>query len=449
MVTITAAKEIKGKLFLPPSPDLFFLGVALSVATGCRARIAPASASPLVERWIGRFEGHARITRDHASYCIEPKAADAGAPMRLTDWDIPYRDFSLFLLLGRFGSILLDHLPDRRFNQWRRCVERTGCSLSLERSDGTGRLVLDGADRFHLPDIAVDADDFHPFFGLAMGLRKQAECRTDYTLSSPLRHVLPCFGFECTVRSLLRKKDEDVLSRRLRFLKTGKKSEGPLQFNVSADFSKPPAAEARLELPGDEALASLFIAAKCIVPKGSLVLENVGLESWNTQMLQLLKSMGGVVGTQETGTGAFGSVGSVVVQKINPFGRKVECRPLYQYVSQLPAMVVMAAFAQGQSIFRNLEDWRNDEPDGIELLNSCIAALGARYGEMPDGIVVEGAKQFDGFDIRQPLPAAVAGAFAIAGLKCRGSTTIDDTFILERWPEFKQILDSVVDYKDS
>jgi 5-enolpyruvylshikimate-3-phosphate synthase len=91
---------------------------------------------------------------------------------------------------------------------------------------------------------------------------------------------------------------------------------------------------------------------------------------------------------------------------------------------------------------------RIDEPDGIQQLNSCIASVGARYGEMPDGIVVEGAKEFDGFDIKTVLPAPLAGACAIAALKCRGKTTIADDALLRRWPGFPAMLSSLVEYKE-
>jgi 5-enolpyruvylshikimate-3-phosphate synthase len=191
--------------------------------------------------------------------------------------------------------------------------------------------------------------------------------------------------------------------RRLRFLKTGKKTEGPVQFSLRADFSKPPLSEATITVPGDDVFAALMVLAKCLVPKGSLVIENVGLEAWNTQALQLLKTMGGTVGTNETGISSFGPMGTVIVQKTNAFGRKIECRPWWQFAAQLPTMAVMAAFAQGQSIFRGLEDPREDEPDGLARIIGCLAALGVRYGEMPDGIVIEGSKQFVGFDINVAL----------------------------------------------
>jgi 5-enolpyruvylshikimate-3-phosphate synthase len=219
-------------------------------------------------------------------------------------------------------------------------------------------------------------------------------------------------------------------------------------FNVSADFSADPAPEARVTLPGDDMFASLMLAAKCLVHKGSLVVENVCLESWCGQLLQSLRAMGCNIAVQQTGECSFGAVGNAVVQKFSPSGRKVECTPCWQYSSPLPAMTVTAAFAQCQSIFRGIEDLRLDEPDGIGRIGGCLAALGARYGEMPDGLVVEGAKQYDGFDICEELPAPLAGAFAVAGLKCRGKTTIADRDLLRRWPDFEKLLSSVCEFKE-
>jgi hypothetical protein len=448
VLTITAAKEIKGKVTVPPSQDLFFLAAIMGIATGCSVRISPAFSCPRMDAWIEEFRRHATITAESSSYLIEPIEGSAHAPVRLSYGETPYRDFAIFLILGRFGSLFIDSLPPRRVDQWRGVVKRTGCQLQEESIDGSCRLILEDHQKFHVPDCVDDSDDLHAFFGLAMGLRKPLECTINTPFISPLRHVLPCLGFECRAQSLNQKKDEDPLLRRMRFMTTGKKSEGPIQFRVTVDFSKICSGQADITLPGDDLFSSLVVSAKCLVPRGSLIVENVSLETWNTPLFQFLKNMGAVLSAQETSQCSFGSIGTMVVQKITPFGRKIDCRPRYQFATQLPAMAVMAAFAQGQSIFRNLEDLRINEPDGIEQLNSCIAALGARLGEMPDGIVIEGAKQFDGFDLKEPLPAPIAGAFAMAGLKCQGETHIADDYIAQRWPDFEKTFRFIAEFKE-
>lgn len=448
MLELRATKEIKGALASPPSSDLFVLSLALAVATGAKTRISPVCATPYILSWVAAFKSIADVSIEGQTCSMEPLALEVCGVLRLPFENLPFCDFIAFLLLGRFECLCIDRLPPKRFNRWVKTAGKAGCILRRDETRGADALVIDKKDHFKIPDIAVDVEETHPFLGLAMGLRVRADFFVEQGFSSPLRQVLPSFGFECIVKNNAQSSSEDPLVRRLRFLKTGKKSEGPLQFSVSADFSKQPLSAVEINVPGDEVFGALMILAKCLIPKGSLVIENVGLEAWNTQTLQLLKTMGGTVGTQETAIGSFGSVGTVIVQKMSAFGRKIECRPWWQYAAQFPAMAVMASFAQGQTIFRGLDDLRGEEPDGVERIIACIAALGARYGEMPDGIVIEGAKQFDGFDLRGPLPAQIAGAFAVAALKCRGVSTIDDHDILLRWPDFKETLFNVCDFKD-
>ena len=448
MMEMHAAKEIKGTVTIPPSPDLFLLTLAMALVTGCKTRISPFCATPQSLGWIEAFKPGAIITVEQDSCLIEPGNVNSPWIPRLSYAEIPYRDFIVFLLLGHCNALVIESVPPKRLERWSRLASKAGCALREDALDGVQTLVLDKKDQFKIPDVSVDIDEVHPFLGMALGLRRPVDFVIDQVFSSPVRQAFVAFGIECVVKNNTHNKDEDPLLRRLRFMKTGKKSEGPLMFSVAADFSRPFPAEAAVTVPGDDVFASLMILAKCLVAKGSLVIKNAGLESWNTQILQLLKTMGGAIGTQETHTCSFGSVGTVVVQKMNAFGRKVDCRPYWCFAPVLPSMAVMAAFAQGQTVFRNLQELREDEPDGIGQLIACVSALGARYGEMPDGIVIEGSKQFDGFDIVDPLPAPVAAAFAVAALKCRGKTGIADDCIVKRWPDFQETLFSLCEFKE-
>jgi 5-enolpyruvylshikimate-3-phosphate synthase len=107
----------------------------------------------------------------------------------------------------------------------------------------------------------------------------------------------------------------------------------------------------------------------------------------------------------------------------------------------------MAAYADGQSVFRGLEDLRRDEPDGIEQILALARAVGIRHGEMPDGIVIDGGRQYDGFDLSDHLPAPLAAAGAVAALHCMGKTTINDEAIVRRWPRFAETLHSLCEYR--
>jgi hypothetical protein len=448
VLTIHAAKEMKGTAVLPPSSDLFFLSIMCAMAARRPTRISPLCDIPLVPWWEKALAGHVALTcaTDH---CLVEPVENAASQITLSYEEMPYRDFIVFLLLGLKKTLLIDPLPPKRLAIWEQTVAGFGCGLS--RTDVNGRIAvsLTGEEHFRVPDTQKPPDLLHPLLGICLGLKKSLSVTTPAQFASPLRHVLPLFGWDVSVATNLRDKKDDPLLRRMRFLQSGKKSEEPLHYIVSADFShRRDTAEVAVTVPGDDVLGAAFIAGKCLVPRGSLVIGNMGLESWNTQTLQLVKKMGGLVATQETGSTSYGAVGTVTLQKTELSGRKVECRPLFLYDGQLPAMVVLGAFARGQTVLRGLEDLRNDEPDAIEQILSCVNILGGRHGEMPDGIVIDGAPQYDGFDLPAGMPAPVAASFAMAGLRSMGATRIHDEAIVRRWPRFGEMLTSVCEFRE-
>jgi 3-phosphoshikimate 1-carboxyvinyltransferase len=134
-------------------------------------------------------------------------------------------------------------------------------------------------------------------------------------------------------------------------------------------------------------------------------------------------------------------------QKHDLTGQKTDCVPLYQYAFQLPAMAVLAAFAEGESIFRHLGDLRCSDPDGIAQIEACLKKIEVKLGSLPDGLVIKGGGNYDGFDVTERLPAPLAGACAMAGLHCQGSTTLNDELLSERWPGFEEMLTKLCEFR--
>jgi hypothetical protein len=447
VLEIKPAKELKGTVSLPPSSDLFFIAIVMAMAAKVTATISPLCDIPLVPWWEKALAGHMSFSCDGASCTVAPVEGGTSA-ISLSYEEIPYRDFVVFCLLGSGKELRIDPLPPKRLAAWTKIAAECGCALVTADRGGATAISLAGTDNFRIRDTIVTADAVHPVLGLALSLGRPAVITTDTPFSSPLRHVVPAFGYKFSVSNNLRDKNENPLARRMRFLSLGKKSEGPLLYTVSADFGTRGPAAVSITLPGDDVLCSVLIAAKCVVPRGGMVIENAGMESWNSQALALVKKMGGAVAMQETASTSFGSVGTVSLQKLGLSGRKVDCNPLFTYAPQLPAMAVIAAYAQGQSVFRGLSDLRCDEPDGLSQILTLAGTVGIRHGEMPDGIVIDGGRQYDGFDLSDHLPASIAAAAAAAALHCMGKSTINDESIVRRWPRFSEMLLSLCEIRE-
>jgi hypothetical protein len=447
-IDLEVAKEIRGSVMLPGNPDLFFLSLVAAVVTRRPLRLAGIDETPLVRRWINLWSGRLDISVRDGAVAVVPCPEFTSAPICFSSTDLPYRDLCIFALLGSGAAITFAAISPQRFAAWSATARVFGCTVeTLSKAEGS-TLSLSGA--VALPaDAIVAPDEVHPLLGLAFGRRIPIGFSIEHQLSTPLRDLLGHFGMPLSVRSATAADHEsNVLRRRLRFMQSKKRgTESKAAFVVSADFSIAQSGEVAISLPGDDVLAGLLYVAKSIVPKGAFVIGNVPLESWSNATLNLIRKMGCKPAIQEERMSSFGSTGMVQLQKFSVAGRKSECRPLDLHTGQLAGMILLTCFAEGQSVFRGLADLRNDEPDRLEQVYQALRLLGCRFGEMPDGMVIDGARQYDGFDLTDDLSAPLCGAWAIAGLTCMGRTTVAAGSILERWPGFKPMLDGICAYR--
>lgn len=447
MLEIQRAKEIRGKFELPPNPDFFFLSLLIALASNKVTTITPVYDTPLITLFKKTLSNHVDIKHENNTCIVSPKANAGSSYILLPYNELPFRDFIVFLLLGLKKTVAFKNLSQKRLETWQQKAHLFGLTIGSKQFDDATGISISSDGSFKAPVEIIDQNYIHACIGLALGFKEKLCFLSNHQFQSPLRHILPAFGYEVIIKSSYEKKDP--LTRRLRLLapKLTKKPDSKLSFTVTIDLSNVNQDETTIDLPGDDVLGAILFAAKSLVQRGQLILSNVPLEPWGCATLNYIRKMGCNEGVQQEKQTSFGSTGMVYLQHFKLAGHKMECKPLYQYQRQLPAMVTIATFAKGQSVFRELEDLRNETPDAIEQILTCVRMMGGRHGQMPDGIVIDGAKQHDGFDLRETVTAALNGTCAVAGLKCNGKTFIEDLKILHRWPSFRKILDSICIYK--
>jgi len=496
MINLRPAKSVQGKFTLPVSPDLLFMAALGACAASRKITITGVNETDVINDIIRALHGHVSVELDDSALRITP-LPDNDDPvilLALPESLLPYRVIYMFMGLGMGKTVVSRSTPQRQLHDFIAQAKRIGITVETveikdtvnkpghnhddaNHSDDTQNAVLTGLKATYFDDgIAESAcpneDDCAALLAFLFGNGKNLTFTiADYHLSTPLRQLAHAFGFAINAKANTANDADDPIARRLKFLRSKQRdSQTPSQtYTVEANFAGQHNANQSLNdndntdndntniddtpalnitVPGDDILAAALISLKCLVHKGDLEISNVPLESWATQALSFVKKMGGKVVIQENGKTAFGLRGTVSVKKSECVGRKVRCVPLYQFIGQLPCMAVASAFAEGKSVFRELGALRLFEPDGLDLLEKCLRPLGARHGEMPDGIVVEGAKEFDGFDISEPLPAHIAVAFCVAGIKCMGKTSIAEDFIKARWPDFEKIIGEICEFRN-
>ncbi|MDR0331756.1 MAG: hypothetical protein LBH93_08630 [Chitinispirillales bacterium] len=508
MINLRPAKSIQGKITLPVSPDLLFMAALGACAAGRCVRVGGVSRSDVVDDIVRSLSGHAAIELSGGALSISPKSNGGGDPallLSLPDSLIPYRVIYLFMGLGMGKTVAMKSATQMQLLDFTAQAKRVGVTVepvNIDRAEAVG-LRAAYFDNGIAEGSCPSEDDCAALLAFLFGKRERLTFSiVDYSLSTPLRKLAGAFGFALSAKLCATEGEEGLMSKRMRFLQGRQRSASTQSqtFSVDPDFpggvgnagghgdGEPiggvnaservaggddenvnasenvaggsggdcgkqarcadTAAVLDIAVPGDEILAAALIAAKTLVSKGDLELTNVPLESWAMQTISFVKKMGGKINAKENSKTAFGNAGSVTIQKSEYAGRKIRCIPMYQFLGHLPSITVAAAFADGKSIFRDMAALRLFEPDGIGQLEQSLRPLGVRHGEMPDGIVVEGAKEFDGFDMPEALPAHIAAAFCAAGLRCVGKTSVADDFIVARWPEFEKLINEICEFRN-
>ncbi len=448
MITTKPAKEIAGKITLPTNPDLVLLGMCAACASNKKISFQSIQSTPLIEQYKALFAEHLQWHDDGSQlHCTPQQSCDD--PIYIPFATLPFVDFIVFSLLACGKILIVKEVTGERIGYWQARAKQFCCTINAEPQDEKVRLWL-GESNLSIPQEMVDANDLSILFGLAWGLHQSISFEIDYPLQTPLRHLAIACGYNCETKSTIDRSTKDPLARHMRFFtqKTKGKKEQKQSFIVTADFTNENDEAILLDIPGDDILASLLLLAKSLVQKGLLVMANVPSEQWASSMLNLIRKMQCPVGIQDERDSSFGTTAMVSLQKFKLVGRKVECTPLSNFERQLPAMAILANFASGQSVFRGLEGLRLDNPDRLKQLLLSIEKMGGRHGEMPDGVVIDGGQPSDGFDLTEHFTVSLNGSCAMAGLKCNGQTVVEDTQLLQRWPDFNSLINTMCTFRE-
>jgi 5-enolpyruvylshikimate-3-phosphate synthase len=450
MLEVRTAKEIRGTVILPGDPDLYVMAAITGIASKIPVIISPVPDTNYVNQWNTVLSTIADISRQDTSVTITPKDRTNGQSIDIPSSYSSFADYLIFCCLGMGLEVRIPKISAPLRECWQKLAARSLCTLDIQETDGASRCILSQNPVFTFPAEDATEDELHVFLGIAVGLGAKVSFELDAYPASPLRHLLIALGYETVVKSNIPDKVTDPILKRIRRMKGKKRTLTDQQqsFIMSIDLSKRPQQQMPISLPGDQTLCSLLLAAKTIQQRGNLIIENASMESWATQTLQLVRKMNCAAGLQETAQTSFGAVGMLQLQRFEPEGRKTDCIPLFQFAQQLPAMLVISLFSEGESVFRNLEGLHVTEPDGIEQCMQFLKLIHAHHGEMPDGLVIKGTKGYDGFDIANILPAYTAGAWTIMGLKCIGKSTINDQALIDRWPDFSKMLASICEFRE-
>jgi 3-phosphoshikimate 1-carboxyvinyltransferase len=201
----------------------------------------------------------------------------------------------------------------------------------------------------------------------------------------------------------------------------------------------------RITVPGDPSSAAFPIVAALIVPGSAVTVENVGVNPTRAGLYEVLRMMGAEIAFSNPREVGGEPVADITACFSTLSGIDVPPEIAPSMIDEFPVLFVAAAFAEGRTVMRGLEELRVKESDRIATMAEGLRAIGARVEELPDGLIVDGTggePLAGGATIASRLDHRIAMSFAVAGLNCLEPVTIDDMSpVATSFPDFENLIE--------
>ena len=170
-----------------------------------------------------------------------------------------------------------------------------------------------------------------------------------------------------------------------------------------------------LPVPGDASSAAYLVGAAVLAEAGEAVLQGVGVNPTRTGFLEVLARMGAGVAREAERDAAGEPVADLVVGPARLAATEVAAVEIPSLIDEVPLLAVLAARAEGETVFRSVGELRVKESDRLGLIARNLRALGVDAEAAHDDLTVVGTDQPPRGRVDTAGDHRLAMAFAVLG----------------------------------
>lgn len=153
---------------------------------------------------------------------------------------------------------------------------------------------------------------------------------------------------------------------------------------------------AEIQVPGDPSSAAFLVCAALMSPGSEIEIAGVGLAFARIGFVRVLERMGARV-RFEVCSGEGKEPSGSIFASYTPDLRACEVEPceIASLVDEIPVLSLLAAHAQGTTVFRGVGELRVKETDRLAAIIEGLAILGIHAWDEGDDLFVEGKPGYD------------------------------------------------------
>lgn len=193
-----------------------------------------------------------------------------------------------------------------------------------------------------------------------------------------------------------------------------------------------------VSVPGDPSSAAFLVCAAVLHPGSAIQIENVSLNTARIGFTRTLERMGAQVEVARSGSSGKEPSGMIeACYTPHLKGCEIPAQHIASVIDEIPVLALVAAHAQGVTVFRQVGELRVKETDRLAAVVAGLEQLGVDAWEDGDDLFIEGqpdlripeGMEFDSKgDHRLAMTWAVAGMTAGVPVKVKGFESVNISY---------------------
>ena len=146
-----------------------------------------------------------------------------------------------------------------------------------------------------------------------------------------------------------------------------------------------------VDVPGDPSSAAFMACAAALRPDSAIDIENVSLNEARIGFARVLERMGADIALKPTGSAGEEPCGTISVSYVEHLRScEVAGREIASLVDEIPVLALVAAHAEGTTVFHEVGELRVKETDRLAAILEGLSRLGVRAWAEGDDLHIEG-----------------------------------------------------------
>ena len=146
-----------------------------------------------------------------------------------------------------------------------------------------------------------------------------------------------------------------------------------------------------VDVPGDPSSAAFMACAAALRPGSAIDIENVSLNEARIGFVRVLERMGADITLKPTGSAGEEPCGTISVSYVEHLRScEVAGREIASLVDEIPVLALVAAHAEGTTVFHEVGELRVKETDRLAAILEGLSKLGVRAWAEGDDLHIEG-----------------------------------------------------------